>query len=226
MKTELIFLGAPASGKGTQTKRLSKELNLPHIDTGGMLRAAIAEGTEAGKTAKGFMDNGQLVPLEIVVAIIKDRLSKDDCKNGFILDGYPRSIEQAVELDKILVEINKDSEFSINVINIDVDHSVLIERIVNRRSCSDCGAIYNLKFFPPKSEGICDVCSGALVQRKDDTEETATKRIETYNNETAPLVEFYQDKGWLQNIDGNRNVDAIYNDIKAVIEKKSISLVD
>lgn len=212
MKKEFIFLGAPASGKGTQTKKLAEDLNVPHIDTGGMLRAAVAEGTEFGKIAKSYMDQGKLVPIEIVVGIIGDRLRKPDCSNGFILDGYPRSIEQAEALEKILNEIN-NNDAKLMVINIDTSENVLIDRIVNRRSCKNCGAIYNIKFLPTKVEGICDKCGGELVQRKDDTEEVAKSRLETYKTQTQPLIKFYSDKNILVNIDGNREVNQIYNDI-------------
>lgn len=218
MKTELIFLGAPASGKGTQTKKLVKELGLPHIDTGSMLRAAVAEGTEAGKLAAEFMQNGQLVPVQVVAKIIEDRLHKEDCANGFILDGYPRSIEQAVILDGILDEINKDQDVKLLVINIDVPESLLIDRVVNRRSCKACGKIYNLKFLSPKVEGKCDECQNELVQRADDTAEVALKRLETYKNETAPLIDFYSKKGLLRNVDGDKEIDEIYQSIKEIIE--------
>jgi len=217
MKREFIFLGPPASGKGTQTKLLQKELNLPHVDTGSMLRAAIANGTEAGKIAKGFMDQGTLVPVEIVAKIIKERLSEDDCANGFILDGYPRSVEQAIILDDILAELNKDQEFSISVVNVDVSDEFLLERIVNRRFCKECGQIYNLKFTAPKTEGKCDNCSGELSQRSDDTEEVAKNRFKTYKEQTQPLIEFYTKKGWLHAINGEQTIDAVFADIKKAI---------
>ena len=217
MKKELIFLGAPASGKGTQTKILAENLNIPHVDTGGMLRAAVAEGTELGKTAKQFMEEGKLVPAEIVIGIVRERLMKPDCDNGFILDGFPRNIEQAEALDKILVKINDIKSGKVSVINIDTAEDLLIDRIVNRRSCSNCGAIYNLKFFPPKNENVCDKCSGTLVQRKDDTEETALNRLNTYKNETAPLIDFYSQKGILCNIDGNGTVDEISKEIASEV---------
>jgi adenylate kinase len=216
MKNEFIFLGAPASGKGTQTKKLAEDLNIPHIDTGGMLRAAVAEGTEFGKIAKSYMDQGKLVPAEIVVGIVRERLHKSDCNNGFILDGFPRSIEQAEALEKILDEIN-NNDAKLMVINIDTSEDVLIDRIVNRRSCKNCGAIYNMKFLPPKVDEKCDKCGGDLVQRKDDTEEVAKSRLETYKAQTQPLIKFYSDKNLLINIDGNREIDEIYEDIKRSI---------
>jgi adenylate kinase len=218
MKTELIFLGAPASGKGTQTKKLSKALGLPHVDTGSMLRAEIAKGSEEGLTAKGFMDKGTLVPIEIVAAIIKKRLNEDDCKNGFILDGYPRSTEQAVALEKVFSEINENIEFSLKVINIDVNENLLIERIVTRRLCKDCGKIFNTKYMAPKKDGICDDCGSELYQRQDDTEEIAKNRLDTYKEQTQPLIKFYSDKNLLLNVDGNNTVDDIYNSIISIIK--------
>lgn len=217
MKREFIFLGPPASGKGTQTKLLQKELNLPHVDTGSMLRAAIANGTEAGKIAKGYMDKGELVPVEIVATIIKERLLEDDCKNGFILDGYPRSVEQAIILDDILAELNAGQEFSINVINVDVSDEFLLERIVNRRFCKECGQIFSLKFNPPKDSTKCDLCGAELIQRSDDTEEVAKNRFKTYKEQTQPLIDFYTKKGWLSAINGEQAIDAVFADIKKAI---------
>lgn len=217
MKTEFIFLGPPASGKGTQTKMLQKETNFPHVDTGSMLRAAIANGSEAGQIAKGYMDKGELVPVEIVAKIIKERLSQDDCKNGFILDGYPRSVEQAIILDDVLAELNAGQDVKIHVINIDVSDEFLLERIINRRFCKECGKIYNLKFTAPKAEGKCDDCSSELMQRSDDTEEVAKNRFKTYKEQTQPLIDFYTKKGWLHSINGEQAIDAVYADIKKVI---------
>jgi adenylate kinase len=217
MKKEFIFLGPPASGKGTQTKLLQKELNLPHVDTGSMLRAAIANGSEAGKIAKGYMDKGDLVPVEIVAKIIKERLSEDDCKNGFILDGYPRSVEQAKILDDIFTELNKGQEVSISVVNVDVSDEFLLERIVNRRFCKECGQIYSLTFTPPKEAGKCDNCKAELIQRSDDTEEVAKNRFKTYKEQTQPLIEFYTQKGWLHAINGEQSIDAVFADIKKAI---------
>lgn len=218
MKLELIFMGPPASGKGTQTKLLKDDLNLPHVDTGSMLRAAIASGSDAGMTAKSYMDKGQLVPVDIVATIIKERLSQEDCANGFILDGYPRSVEQAEILDDILADINKDQEAKVMVINVEVAEELLLERIVNRRSCKDCGAIYNIKFLPPVNEGICDACSGTLTQRDDDTAETALKRLETYKTQTQPLIEFYSKKSILESVNGNKDRLETLADIKELLK--------
>lgn len=207
---QVIFLGAPGSGKGTQADILSEKLGLPHVDTGSMLRAAVAEGTEMGKTAKGFMDMGQLVPPEIVIGIIKDRLQKPDCNNGFILDGFPRSTLQAEGLDKILVEIKKEITA---VLNIEVDEGLLTDRLIYRRTCTKCSAKYNLKFSPPKNENVCDACGGELMQRDDDNLENTQRRFKTYREETEPLIKYYSDKHVLKNINGNQSIDAIFNEI-------------
>lgn len=218
MKTELIMVGPPASGKGTQTKKLAAETGLKHVDTGSMLREAVAAKTEAGNIAKGFMDKGQLVPVEIVARIIKERLSKDDCKNGFILDGFPRSLEQANILDNILKEIDGDNEVSLKVVYFDIPMDNLIERIVNRRSCPACGAIFNIKTMTLKNEGKCDNCNTDLVQRADDNEETAKSRFNTYFEQTAPLTEFYEKRGNLVKIDATGSIDEVFENLKAVIK--------
>lgn len=218
MKQELIFMGPPASGKGTQTKKLAAETGLIHVDTGSLLRAAMSEGTEAGKIAKDFVEKGQLVPVEVVAQIIKDRLSQDDVKDSFILDGFPRSIEQANMLDAMLKEIDADKEVSTKVIYFDVPIENLMERIIYRRSCPACGAIFNLKTMPIKQEGICDICGAELVQRKDDTEEIAKNRFDTYFNQTAPLIEFYDKRGILKKINATGSVDEIYEKLKDVIK--------
>ena len=217
MKKELIFLGPPACGKGTQTNKLAEYFGFPHIDTGSLLRAEIASGSENGKIAKGFIDKGQLVPVELVGAIIKDRLKKDDCKNGFILDGFPRSVEQADMLEDIKKEIDGDSEVDFRATYFDLDTDILISRIVNRRSCPKCGEIYNLKFKAPKNEGKCDVCGTELTQRKDDNEETAKARFETYFRETAPLVDYYKNKDVLRTIDANGTIDEVWERLLKVV---------
>lgn len=218
MKKELIFLGPPACGKGTQTNKLAEYFGFPHIDTGSLLRAEIASGSENGKIAKGFIDKGQLVPVELVGAIIKDRLKKDDCKNGFILDGYPRSVEQADMLEDIKKEIDGDSEVDFRATYFDLDTDILISRIVNRRSCPKCGEIYNLKFKAPKNEGKCDVCGTELTQRKDDNEETAKARFETYFRETAPLIDYYKEKNVLSTINADGSIDEVWERLLQVVE--------
>ena len=218
MKKELIFLGPPACGKGTQTSKLAKYYGFPHIDTGSLLRAEIASESENGKIAKSFIDKGHLVPVELVGAIIKNRLSQDDCKNGYILDGYPRSVEQADLLTKINAEIDNGIQADFRAIYFDIDTDILISRIVNRRSCPKCGEIYNLKYKPPKAENICDHCGCELTQRKDDNEETAKARFETYYNETEPLIEYYKYKSSLKTIDAQGSIDDVWEKLLKVVE--------
>lgn len=217
MKKEFIFLGPPACGKGTQTNKLAKHLGLPHVDTGSLLRTEIKNGTPDGIVAKSFIDRGQLVPVDLVASIIKNRLSQKDCENGYILDGYPRSTEQADKLEDINKSIDKEpAQFM--AIYFDLDHDVLISRIVNRRSCPKCGEIYNLKYHPSKVEGICDKCGEKLTQRKDDNEETAEARFQTYFRETAPLVEYYKDKNLLRTLDANGSIAEVWERLLKVID--------
>lgn len=216
-KKELIFLGPPACGKGTQTTTLAQYLNLPHIDTGSLLRAEIASGSENGKIAQSFIDEGHLVPVELVGAIIKNRLSADDCKNGYILDGYPRSLEQAEMLVEINSAIDKNENVDFRAIYFKTDISVLISRIVNRRSCPKCGEIYNLKFKPPVKENTCDKCGSTLTQRKDDNEETAKERFETYFHETAPLIDYYKARGVLKEINADGSIDEVWQRLLEVV---------
>lgn len=218
MKKQLIFLGPPACGKGTQTNKLAEYLNLPHVDTGSLLRAEIKGQTPNGIVAKSFIDKGQLVPVELVASIIKDRLSQEDCQHGYILDGFPRSLEQAEALEKMNEEINGANGSDFRAIYFDLDQEVLISRIVNRRSCSVCGEIYNIKFHPTKVEGICDKCGGELTQRKDDNEETAKARFETYFRETAPLIDFYKNKGVLKTINANGSIEEVWKRLLEVIK--------
>jgi len=206
-------LGAPGCGKGTQTSHLAEYLNLVHVDTGSLLRAEIENETPDGVCAKKFIDDGKLVPTELVSAIIKNRLNQEDAKEGFILDGYPRSVEQALALE----EINPvGADFK--VIYFDIPENLLVERLVNRRMCKGCGAIYNEKTRPPKAQGVCDKCGATLIQRKDDNEETAHKRFETYYRETAPLIEFYEKRGLLHKVDACGTVEEIFEKLKSVIE--------
>ncbi len=218
MRKQLIFLGPPACGKGTQTNKLADYLNLPHVDTGSLLRAEIKAQTPNGIVAKSFIDKVQLVPVELVASIIKDRLSQEDCQNGYILDGFPRSLEQAEALEKMNSEINGTDGSDFRAIYFDLDQEVLISRIVNRRSCSVCGEIYNIKFHPTKVEGICDKCGGELTQRNDDNEETAKARFETYFRETAPLIDFYKNKGVLRTINANGSIDEVWERLLEVIK--------
>ncbi len=217
MKKELIFLGPPACGKGTQTNRLSEYLNLPHIDTGSLLRAEMASGSEEGKTAKSFIDKGQLVPIDLVARIIGKKLAEDACKNGYVLDGYPRSIEQAEKLELINKEVDGNTPASFKAIYFDIDTQILLERIIYRQSCPVCGEIYNKKFKPSKVENICDKCNVELKTRADDNAETAKARFDTYFEQTAPLVKFYEDKGVLYKIDANGSIDEVWERLLAVV---------
>lgn len=217
MKQELIFLGPPACGKGTQTNRLSEYLGFPHVDTGSLLRAEIAKETEEGKIAKSFIDKGQLVPIDLVATIIGKKLAGEDCKNGYVLDGYPRSLEQAEKLELINKEVDGDEEVSFKAIYFDIDTQILIDRIIHRQSCPICGEIYNKKFKPSKVENICDKCNVELKTRADDNEETAKARFNTYFEQTAPLVKFYEDKGVLYKIDANGSIDEVWERLLKVI---------
>ncbi len=217
MKQELIFLGPPACGKGTQTNRLSEFLGFPHIDTGSLLRAEIAKATPDGLVAKSFIDKGQLVPPELVGNIIRNRLSEDDCKNGYVLDGYPRSLAQAEMLEKINSDVDIEKA-NFKAIYFDIDTEILIERIVNRQSCPQCGEIYNKKFKPSKVENICDKCNIELKTRADDTEEVARARFDTYYRETAPLIEFYEKKGVLHKMDANGSIDEVWDRLIKIVK--------
>jgi len=218
MKQELIFLGPPACGKGTQTDKLSKYLGFPHVDTGSLLRAEIAKETEEGKVAKSFIDKGQLVPVDLVGTIIGKKLASEECKNGYVLDGYPRSLEQAEMLEEINAKVDGDNKASFKAIYFDIDTQVLIERIIYRQSCPVCGEIYNKKFKPSKVKNKCDKCNVDLKTRDDDNEEIAKKRFETYFEQTAPLIEFYEKKGVLHKIDANGSIDEVWKRLLEVIK--------
>lgn len=196
----LILMGAPGAGKGTQAERISAKWNIPAISTGDMLRAAIREGSELGKGAKSYIDAGQLVPDEVVIGIIKDYLSSDKCKNGFILDGFPRSIPQAEALDRMGVRIDA-------VLSIEVDDDTIVERMSGRRLCSGCGASYHVKYTPPTKDGVCDKCGKDLYIRDDDAPQTVTKRLETYHEQTEPLKDYYEAKGLLVTVKGQERVE-------------------
>lgn len=214
----LILLGPPGAGKGTQAASIVKEFDIPHISTGDIFRYNIKQGTDLGKKAKEYMDKGLLVPDEIVVAIVEDRLKKEDCKRGFLLDGFPRTEAQAEALDNALNNMSVDLD---KVINIEVDKSILIERAVGRRICRECGATYHLRFNPSAAGDRCEKCNGELYQRDDDNEETVTKRIEVYLKETQPLIQYYKNKGKLVNIDGAQDIDKVFQDIVAVLRGKA-----
>ena len=196
----LILMGAPGAGKGTQAERISAKWNIPAISTGDMLRAAIREGNELGQLAKTYIDAGQLVPDEIVIGIIKDYLSSEKCKNGFILDGFPRSIPQAEALDEMGVRIDA-------ALSIEVDDATIVERMGGRRICSGCGASFHVKYTPPTKDGVCDKCGKDLYIRDDDAPQTVTKRLETYHAQTEPLKDFYAAKGLLVTVQGQDRVE-------------------
>ncbi len=218
MKKVFIFLGPPGCGKGTQTEKLSTELNIPHVDTGSLLRENIKNETEFGKIAKSFIDKGQLVPIEVVQSVIKERISRQDCAKGYILDGFPRSIEQAEALKTMWENSPFKFEKSEKIaVYFDIPTDVLVERLINRRSCPKCGKIYNLKSSAPKNEGKCDICNAELIQRKDDTKETAVLRFETYNKETKPLLDFYKKEELLVQINANQGIDDVYAELKKVV---------
>ncbi|ONI44344.1 adenylate kinase [Epulopiscium sp. SCG-B10WGA-EpuloA2] len=202
----LILLGAPGAGKGTQAEMLNSLLNIPIISTGNIFRAHIAEGTELGIKAKRYIDEGKLVPDELTIDIVKDRLNQDDCKNGMILDGFPRTIKQAQSLDTLLVELNMPLD---KVINVDVADEEIIERMAGRTVCSNCGTPYHKKFKIEKVAGICDNCQSKLIQREDDKEETVKKRLKIYHDQTSPLIDYYKKQNKLVNIDGIGSVEEI-----------------
>ena len=196
---KLILLGAPGAGKGTQAEVICNALNIPAISTGNIIREALRLGTEMGLKAKSFMDAGQLVPDDVVIGIIKERLAKDDCANGFILDGFPRTIPQAEALDAMGIIIDK-------VVDIEVPDEKIAARMSGRRVCKDCGASYHLEYKAPESEGVCDACSGELVQRKDDAPETVLDRLAVYHEQTEPLKDFYSKKGILRIVEGQEEI--------------------
>ncbi len=211
----ILLMGPPGAGKGTQAAELVKKFDIPHISTGDMFRAAIKEGTDLGKKAKSFMDDGKLVPDEVTIGIVRERLAKDDCKKGFILDGFPRTVDQADALQQIL----KDLGLSLTrVLNINVPAEDLIERAVGRRICKKCGATYHTKFNPPKIEGICDVCGSELFQRADDNADTMKNRLSVYEASTKPLIDYYKKLDLYTEVDGRQAIDKVTADLIQVLQ--------
>lgn len=211
----IILLGPPGAGKGTQAKKLTQSFTIPQISTGDMLRAAVKGGTALGKQAKAFMDAGGLVPDEVVIGIVKERLAAADCAKGFILDGFPRTIPQAQALDRVTKELGKEIRF---VLSLEVDQNDLMERLCGRRTCTGCGAMYHVKFNPPKAAGKCDKCGGGLIQRDDDKEETIMNRLANYNKATAPLLDYYKNTGKIRSVVASGEIDAIYNSIVKILQ--------
>ncbi len=211
---QILLMGPPGAGKGTQAVKLVEKFSIPQISTGDMFRAAVKEGTELGKKAKACMEAGTLVPDEVTVGIVRERLAKEDCKNGFILDGFPRTVEQAEELQKILEELGMSLT---KVLNIHVPAEHLIERAVGRRICKTCGATYHVKFNPPKSDNVCDNCGGQLYQRADDNEETMKKRLSVYEESTRPLIDYYKKVGVYAEIDGRQPIENVTEELVNVL---------
>jgi adenylate kinase len=211
MKTRaLIFLGAPGAGKGTQAREVAKEFHIPQISTGDILRDSVKKGTPLGLAAKVKMEAGQLVPDEVVCGIVEERISEPDCRQGFILDGFPRTLPQAEFVDRMLEAKGRGSP---RVINIQVDQDVLMKRLTGRRTCAVCGEIYNVYFGPPKREGVCDKDGGKLLQRADDNEDTIRQRLVAYENQTRPLIDYYRRKNLLHDVDGNRDPEPIAQEL-------------
>ncbi len=209
---KLILIGCPGAGKGTQAKRLSKHFDIAHISTGDLLREQIELKTELGKKITDIMDEGQLVPDEIVSRILSERLKRDDCKKGYILDGYPRNLSQAEGLFEIIGDVDK-------VILIEVNEDIIIERMSGRRDCPKCGQMYHTKHNPPKVPDVCDECGSTLIQRKDDTEETVKHRLDIYHGATLPIINYYDKKGLLVRVSGNGDIDEITSDLVKILEE-------
>jgi adenylate kinase len=210
----LVLMGLPGAGKGTQAEKIVEKYGIPHISTGDMFRAAMKEGTELGLQAKSFMDKGELVPDEVTIGIVRERLSKDDCQKGFLLDGFPRTVPQADALENLLVDLNRKIDY---VININVDKSILMERLTGRRICKNCGATYHLVFNPPAKVDTCDRCGGELYQRADDNAETVQNRLEVNIKQSKPLLDFYEVQGYLRTIDGQQDINKVFVEIEQLL---------
>ncbi len=211
---KIIMLGAPGAGKGTQAKKIAAKYGIPHISTGDIFRANIKSGTELGKKAKTYMDQGLLVPDELVVDLVVDRVGQDDCKNGYVLDGFPRTIPQAEALDKALAGLGQKMDYAINV---EVPDESIVTRMGGRRACVGCGATYHLVYAPAKKEGICDVCGKELILRDDDKPETVTKRLNVYHEQTQPLIDYYTKAGILKEVDGTADIEDVFREITGIL---------
>ncbi|MCI8991766.1 MAG: adenylate kinase [Eubacterium sp.] len=211
---KIVMLGAPGAGKGTQAKQIADQYGIPHISTGDIFRANIKEGTELGKKAKSYMDAGGLVPDELVMDLVVDRIGKEDCANGFVLDGFPRTIPQAEALSAALNKKNEKLDFAID---IDVSDERIVKRMSGRRACVNCGATYHVVTIPTKKEGICDRCGSETVLRDDDKPETVQKRLAVYHEQTQPLIDYYKNKGILKTVDGTQPMEKVFSDITAVL---------
>ena len=211
----IILMGLPGAGKGTQASEIVKKFPIPHISTGDMFRKAIKDETDLGKEAKSYMDRGELVPDEVTVGIVKERISEDDAKKGFLLDGFPRTIEQAEALNSIMSELDREIDA---VINIEVPEEELMNRLTGRRICEKCGTTYHLVFNPPKVDGICDIDGGKLYQREDDNPETVSNRLSVNVKQSKPILEYYDEKGVLKNIDGAKDIDEVTNDVIDILD--------
>ena len=216
MQLRIILLGAPGAGKGTQAKSISNKYNIPHISTGDIFRKNISERTPLGIEAKKYIDNGQLVPDELTIDIIKSRLVEEDCENGYLLDGYPRTVEQAKALDVFLNEREANLD---TALLIKVPREFILERMTGRRVCPSCGASYHVKFNPPKNEGICDICGSDIIQRDDDTEITVNKRLDIYEAQTLPLIEYYKSRDLLSEVDGTQAINDVFENVSKVLNE-------
>ena len=212
----IILMGLPGAGKGTQASEIVKKFPIPHISTGDMFRKAIKDETDLGKEAKSYMDRGELVPDEVTVGIVKERISEDDAKKGFLLDGFPRTIDQAEALNDIMSELGRNIDA---VINIEVPEEELMNRLTGRRICEKCGTTYHLVFNPPKVDGICDIDGGKLYQREDDNPETVSKRLNVNVKQSKPILEYYNEKGVLKNIDGAKDIDDVTKDVIDILDQ-------
>lgn len=211
---KVIMLGAPGAGKGTQAKRIAEKYGIPHISTGDIFRSNIQAGTKLGMEAKGYMDQGLLVPDQVTIGMLLDRIKEADCGNGYVLDGFPRTIPQAESLTKVLAELGQKIDFAVDV---DVPNEAIVDRMSGRRACITCGATYHVRFAPPKEEGICDKCGSKLVLRDDDKPETVEKRLSVYHKQTRPLIDYYRKAGVLASVDGTQDMEQVFQSIVTIL---------